>query len=145
MIQVSWRRPVTAFLLSFVACFVSVGMLAASRRTSAGEVELDRLIPREMWKGTGLNKLTVPEQQTLADEITALVGAARAAQGGAPAGQDKTQWRKLQRRMSKDDVRKLLGEPLRISAGRYGESWGYSGSGMATFDSKGRLDFWLEP
>ncbi len=145
MIHVSRRRMVTAILLSFVACFLLVGMLAASRRASPGEVELDRLIPREKWEGTGLNKLTVPEQQTLAGEITALVGAARAAQGGAPAGQDKTRWRKLQRRMSKDDVRKLLGEPLRISAGRYGESWGYIGSGMATFDAKGRLDFWLEP
>ena len=144
MIHVSRRSLVTALLLSFVAYFVSVGMLAASRRTSSGE-ELDRLIPREKWEGTGLNKLTVPEQQTLAGEITALVGAAQAAQGGAPAGQDKTQWRKLQRRMSKDEVRKLLGEPLRISVGRYSESWGYSGSGMATFDAKGRLDFWLEP
>jgi hypothetical protein len=145
MIHVSWRRLVTAFLLSFVACFVSVGMLAASRRTSAGEQELDRLIPREKWEGTGLNKLTAREQQTLAGEIAALIGAARTAQGSAPAGQDKTQWRKLQRRMSKDEVRKLLGEPLRISAGRFGESWGYIGSGMATFDAKGRLDFWLEP
>jgi hypothetical protein len=145
MIQVSRRSLVSAILLSFVAYFVSVGMLAAGRRTWAGEDELDRLIPREKWEGTGLNKLTVPEQQTLADEITALVGAARAAQGDAPAGQDKTHWRKLQRRMSKDEVRKLLGEPLRISAGRFGESWSYIGSGMTTFDAKGRLDFWLEP
>lgn len=145
MIDVSRRSLVNTFLLSFIAYFVSVGMLAASRRLSTGEEQLDRLIPRAKWEGTGLNKLTAPEQQALAGEITALVGAARTAQGGAPAGQDKTQWRKLQRRMSKDEVRKLLGEPLRISAGRFGESWGYIGTGMATFDAKGRLDFWLEP
>ena len=145
MIHVSWRRWVSAFLLSFVAYFVSVGMLAASRRTSPGEMGLDRLIPREKWEGSGLNKLTVVEQETLAGEITALVGAGQAAQSGAPAELDKTQWRKLHRRMSREEVRKLLGEPLRISAGRYCESWGYMGSGMVTFDSKGHLDFWMEP
>jgi hypothetical protein len=145
MRHVCWRRLVAALLLSFVAYFGLVGMLAASRRSSPGEMELDRLIPREKWEGTGLNKLTVPEQQTLAGEISALTGAARAAQSGAPPEPDRTQWRKLQRHMSKDEVRKLLGEPLRISASRYFESWQYSGSGMATFDSKGRLDFWMEP
>jgi hypothetical protein len=145
MIHVSRRSLVSAFLLSLVACFVSVGMLAASRRISTGEEQLDRLIPREKWAGAGLNKLTAPEQQTLADEITTLVGAARTAQGGAAVELDRTQWRKLHRLMSKDEVRKLLGDPLRISAGRFGESWDYIGSGMASFDAKGRLDYWLEP
>ena len=86
MIHVSWRSLVSAFLLSFVACFVSVGMLAASRRVSTGGEQLDRLIPREKWEGAGLNKLTVPEQQTLAEEITTLVGAARTAQGEPQTG-----------------------------------------------------------
>jgi hypothetical protein len=57
---------------------------------------------------------------------------------------DKGQWRKLQRGMSKDDVKKLLGEPGKISVSKYYEFWYYAG-GSATFDSKGRLDSWNEP
>lgn len=66
-------------------------------------------------------------------------------QSAAPTQNDKSQWRKLQRHMSKDDVRKLLGEPRSISVSRYCEAWAYIGSGSVTFDSKGRLDYWLEP
>ena len=57
---------------------------------------------------------------------------------------DKTQWRKLQRGMSKDDVRKLIGEPGKVSVGKYFEFWYYAG-GDVSFDSKGRLDSWDEP
>ena len=66
-------------------------------------------------------------------------------QAGAPAVKDKSQWRKLHRRMSKDEVRNLLGEPLSITVSRYCEAWAYIGSGSVTFDNKGRLDYWLEP
>ena len=64
---------------------------------------------------------------------------------------DRAQWRKLQRHMTKDEVRKLLGEPDRVSVSRFFESWYYSGGnlnfsgGSVTFDGKGRVDFWSEP
>ena len=45
----------------------------------------------------------------------------------------------LHRSMSKDEVRKLLGEPDRVSVSRFFESWEYSG-GSVTFDGKGRVD-----
>ena len=73
------------------------------------------------------------------------------AQSDTPAGKDRSQWRKLHRGMVKDDVRKLLGEPDRISVSRFSESWYYSGGntnfsgGSVTFDGKGRVDFWSEP
>jgi hypothetical protein len=119
-------------------------MLEACRRNQSIDAQLDRFIPREKWEVTGLNKLTGSEQQTLADEITSLLGATRTAQSGVPAGRDKTQWRKLKRRMSKEEVRKLLGEPQSISVSRYNESWSYLG-GDVMFDGKGRLDSWIEP
>lgn len=58
--------------------------------------------------------------------------------------EDRSQWRKLQRGMSKDDVKKLIGEPGKVSVGKYYEFW-YYGGGSVTFDSKGRLDSWNEP
>jgi outer membrane protein assembly factor BamE (lipoprotein component of BamABCDE complex) len=45
--------------------------------------------------------------------------------------------------MSKDDVRKLLGEPARISVSRFDEEWDYP-RGTIMFDGKGRLDAWSE-
>jgi outer membrane protein assembly factor BamE (lipoprotein component of BamABCDE complex) len=70
--------------------------------------------------------------------------AASAQQSDTPSAKDKSQWRKLQRHMSRDDVKKLLGEPDRISVSRFFESWYYS-SGSVTFDGKGHVDFWSEP
>jgi outer membrane protein assembly factor BamE (lipoprotein component of BamABCDE complex) len=67
-----------------------------------------------------------------------------AQQNDTPAAKDKSQWRKLQRHMSRDDVKKLLGEPDRVSVSRFSESWYYL-SGSVTFDGKGHVDFWSEP
>jgi hypothetical protein len=143
MIHDSWRKLVAAVIFSFIAYIASSAALAATGSPTPPQVELDHVIPREKWVGTGLDKLTVAEQQTLADEITGLLGAARWTQSSTPAGKDRNQWRMLHRRMSKDEVRKLLGEPYRVSVSRYFETWDYSG-GEVMFDGKGRVDSWSE-
>jgi outer membrane protein assembly factor BamE (lipoprotein component of BamABCDE complex) len=78
----------------------------------------------------------------------AAVPPADSAQTSQNSGQaptvDRSQWRKLQRGMSKDDVRKLIGEPGKVSVAKYYEFWYYAG-GNVTFDAKGRLDAWNEP
>jgi hypothetical protein len=142
MTQVSGPRFLAALLFLLLGYFASGGRLAA-RLTHAADAQLDQLIPREKWTAAGLDKLTAAEQQTLAGDITALVGAGPSAGSAAPVGRDRSQWRKLARRMSRDDVRKLLGEPLRVSVSRFYESWDYLG-GTVTFDGKGRVDFWSE-
>jgi len=134
-------RLFTMLLFGFAVYVVSDGTLAASR-LARPDVGLDQLIPREKWTGTGLGKLTEPEQQKLASEITVLLDEQRT-KNDILTGKDRSQWRKLQRRMSKDDVRKLLGEPFRVSASRYCEYWEYL-DGTVTFDSKGHVDFWSE-
>ena len=143
MRHVSGRRLVNALLFSFIVCFVLGDAFEAGGLTRTAQAELDHLIPRDKWEGAGLNKLTASEQQTLADEITALLGTARSTQSSAPAAKDRSQWRMLQRHMSKDDVKKLLGEPLKVSVSRFYESWYYPG-GTVTFDGKARLDSWSE-
>jgi hypothetical protein len=143
MIHISWRRQVAAFLFTSVALFAWGGTPAASSPSGSIAVELDHLIPRGQWEIAGLNKLTAGEQLKLAGEITGLLGAAQSDQAGAPVQKDRTQWRSLRRHMSKDDVRKLLGEPRRVSVSRFYESWDYMG-GTVIFDGKGRLDAWSE-
>jgi hypothetical protein len=142
MSHFSCSRLVAALILSSSVYFIWDCTLAATRTSASAEVELDHLIPREKWTGTGLNKLTVTEQQTLAEEITALLGATRSTESAA-AGKDRSQWRMLKRHMSKDDVRKLLGEPVRVSVSRFYESWDFFG-GTVIFDGKDRVDSWTE-
>lgn len=142
MIHVSWRRLLASFFVCLAAYFFLGGVLAASKHTQTVE-GLDHFIPRDKWPGAGLDKLTATEQQALADDITSLLVTARAADHPTSATKDRTQWRKLQRHMTKDDVRKLLGEPDTISVSRFFESWYYLG-GSVTFNSKGRVDLWGE-
>lgn len=143
MRYVSRCRLGTALLFSFAVYFVLGDALAAGRLTHAVQAELDHLIPRDKWEGTGLNKLSASEQQTLADEITTLLGSAKSPQTAATPSKDRSRWRMLQRHMSRDDVKKLLGEPPKVSVTRFYESWYYLG-GTVTFDGKGRLDSWTE-
>lgn len=68
---------------------------------------------------------------------------AQSADSSSSAQNDRSQWRQLKRRMSKDDVRKLLGDPARVSVSRFYEAWDYP-RGTVIFDGKGRLDAWSE-
>ena len=140
MMQISGRSFVIAFLVGAAAYFVLVSASRANTQSIAG---LDQLIPREKWDEAGLNKLTVAEQQTLAGDITVLLAAAQATENRTTGMKDRSQWRKLQRHMTKDDVRKLLGEPQAISVSKFAESWYYV-DGNLTYDGKGRLDMWSE-
>jgi hypothetical protein len=142
MTYVSGHRLVTAVLVSGAVYLVMGGALAASKHTQTAE-GLDHLIPQEKWAGAGLNKLTLAEQQTLAEDITSLLAGARRTENGTAAGKDRNQWRKLQLRMTKDGVRKILGEPETVSVSRFAESWYYIG-GTVTFDGKGRVEMWSE-
>lgn len=143
MMHVSWRRSVAALIFTSVTFFAWDGTTAASRPSDSTEVRLDHYIPRGQWEISGLNKLTAPEQQALASEITDLLGAAQSTETGSSTQNDRSQWRRLQRGMSKDEVRKLLGEPVRVSVSKFYESWAYP-RGTVTFDGKGRLDAWSE-
>jgi hypothetical protein len=140
MMQDSGRSFVIAFLVGATAYFVLVGASAANTQSIAG---LDRLIPREKWDEAGLSKLTVAEQQTLAGDITLLLAAARTTENRTAGTKDRSQWRKLQLHMAKDDVRKLLGEPKAITVSKFAESWYYV-DGNLTYDGKGRLEMWSE-
>ena len=142
MVHISGRSLLTAGVVILAVSSVWGGALAASKHTQTVE-GLARFIPREKWAGAGLDKLTVTEQQALADDITSLLSGARMKESSTASLKDRTPWRKLQRRMTKEDAKKLLGEPETVSVSRFYESWYYP-AGSVTFDGKGRLDFWTE-
>jgi len=141
--NISWPRLVAVVVFSVSVYFALGDASAASRESYSTEVELDRLIPQEKWAAAGLDKLTSAEQRALADDITALVASGRSIDNAISSTKDRSEWRKLQRHTSKDEVKRLLGEPMRVSVSSYYESWYYLG-GAVTFDGKGRLDSWNE-
>jgi hypothetical protein len=140
MIHVSWHTLVAGLLFSSVGSFTCGGTIAATRPYDSVEVKLDHVIPQEK---SGLNEFTAPEHQPSANGITGLLVAAQSTEINTPAQSDRSQWRRLQRRMSKEDVRKLLGEPIRVSVSRFYEVWDYP-RGTIIFDGKGRVDSWSE-
>jgi outer membrane protein assembly factor BamE (lipoprotein component of BamABCDE complex) len=73
----------------------------------------------------------------------AVAAQSQSTESGSTAQPDRSQWRQLKRRMTKDDVKKLLGEPTRISVSRFYEEWDYP-RGTIIFDGKGRVDAWSE-
>jgi hypothetical protein len=139
MKQISGRAFVIACLVGATTYFVLVSA-SANTQSIAG---LDQLIPRGKWDEAGLNKLTVAEQESLAGDITLLLASAQTRENRTAGTKDRSQWRKLQRHMTKDDVRKLLGEPQAITVSKFAESWYYV-DGNLTYDGKGRLDMWSE-
>lgn len=60
-----------------------------------------------------------------------------------PAG--KTSWRSLQKGMSKDDVRRIMGEPKKIEVYSGFEYWYYGVFAKVEFDDSGLVTGWTEP
>lgn len=60
--------------------------------------------------------------------------------------QSQENWRRLQKGMSKSEVRHLLGKPGKIRSRSYGDTWYYPDvlGGSVSFDNS-RVDGWSEP
>ena len=53
-------------------------------------------------------------------------------------------WRKLERGMSKDEVREILGEPENVLTLSIISTWSYPNGGSVSF-MQGKVDGWMEP
>lgn len=60
-----------------------------------------------------------------------------------PAGKDA--WRKLKKKMSKEQVKKLLGEPDKIDRFSNFEVWNYKEHSTVEFNDDGYVKGWHEP
>ena len=54
-------------------------------------------------------------------------------------------WRALHKGMTKDEVKKLLGEPKDMMKLNEYDVWDYAGGGSVRFDGSGRVEGWYEP
>jgi len=75
-------------------------------------------------------------------------GVTRPRTKASPKWQDKASWRRLQKGMSKEDVRTILGEPGKIDTTLFFmEKWYYPSisGGRVIFDEKGIVKGWSEP
>jgi hypothetical protein len=67
----------------------------------------------------------------------------------APARGIEGNWSKLERGMTREEVRGILGEPDDIPMHSYLEIWDYSktygGSCSVTFDESGKVESWIGP
>lgn len=64
-----------------------------------------------------------------------------------PRWKDVSVWRGLSHGISKDDVKRILGEPGKVSDLGFQVTWyyGYPLGGEVTFGKDGRLESWSEP
>jgi hypothetical protein len=58
---------------------------------------------------------------------------------------DKASWRSLEKGMTKDQVKKILGEPTGVMNFNESEIWDYASGGSVRFDRSGRVLGWYEP
>lgn len=63
---------------------------------------------------------------------------------GGPSPFELEDWAKLRRKMSKQSVRVLLGDPLGVS-GSGEEVWSFPFNGKVTFGNDGKLESWQAP
>ena len=80
MLHDSWRKLVAAHSSVSIAFIASGAGLAATDSLTPQQVELDPSSHGISGQERDSDKLTAAEQQTLADEITGLLGAARSTQ-----------------------------------------------------------------
>ena len=66
-------------------------------------------------------------------------------EGPVGKSEEISAWRKLRRGMSREEVKRLLGEAENISVSAYAEIWRYERGGFAWFNANGQLDSWDEP
>ncbi len=58
---------------------------------------------------------------------------------------DKTLWRSLEKGMTKQEVKKILGEPSGVLNFNENEIWDYASGGSVRFDRSGHVLGWYEP
>jgi len=103
------------------------------------EVPVEKIVERVVEK-----RVEVPEVKEVIRYVDRPVVAKSAPVVDGPSRYDLEDWAKLRRKMNKDTVRVLLGDPLRVS-GAGQEVWSFPFGGSVTFASDGKLESWQVP
>ena len=97
-----------------------------------------------------LERVVLMLQQRVAKLEAALERPYKSVRPGVAKGnwREKSNWRRLRKGMTMDQVTELLGEPEKVRAGSYLTVWywGHPGGGSVDFDGEtSRVDGWDEP
>lgn len=103
------------------------------------EVPVEKIVERVVEK-----RVEVPVVKEVIRYFDRPVVAMSAPVVDGPSRYDLEDWAKLRRKMNKDTVRVLLGDPLRVS-GAGQEVWSFPFGGSVTFASDGKLESWQVP
>jgi hypothetical protein len=103
------------------------------------EVPVEKIVERVVEK-----RVEVPVITEVIRYVDRPVEAKAAQVADGPSRYELEDWAKLRRKMTKDTVRVLLGDPLRVS-GSGQEVWTFPFGGTAMFTSDGKLESWQVP
>lgn len=123
------------FIALGVAAFCIVAFTGTQILGSQGKPIEDRVANLEIQVSDLTSRVIQLEKQ--------LASSSAPATSVVPVG--KAAWRKLQKSMTKSQVRALLGEPENITAFGTFEVWRYKSRSEVQFDSNGSVEGWREP
>lgn len=126
-------------MLLVVSASVILVTLTANRLLGAQDKTLAERVSNLEMQVSDLNSRVLQLEKQLSTKSTG----GREINQNIPAG--KTAWRTLQKGMTKDQVRKILGEPIDIDMYSSFEVWHYKESSHVQFDASGYVDGWNEP
>ena len=116
-----------------------VGGIVIPAVTGAQEETLDERVAR-------LERMIVNLEDRVAHlEKSQGPGVVPASSSERKVEKDKLPWLSLKKGMSKDQVKKILGEPKGVMNFNEAEIWDYASGGSVRFDSSGRVLGWYEP
>ena len=103
------------------------------------EVPVEKIVERILEK-----RVEVPVVKEVIRYVDRPVVAAPAPAADGPSRYELEDWAKLRRKMNKDTVRVLLGDPLGVT-GSGQEVWSFPFNGKVTCGSDGKLESWQVP
>ncbi len=121
-----------------ICCILGATLMLSERGNTQDKLISDRVTNLEI-QVLDLQSRVMSLEKQISNQATSSIQSNK----NVPAG--ITSWRSLQKGMSKDQVRRILGEPESINVLTYSETWWFAGYGNVSFDNSGRVTGWSEP
>jgi len=128
----------TFFFVSLALLFCLAATIAGAAATSAQKQSVEERVALLEKHVADLQERVSKLEKQLTWRVTPVNAGREAKPGIAP-------WRALHKGMTKDEVKKLLGEPKDMMKLNEYDIWDYAGGGSVRFDVSGRVEGWYEP
>jgi len=128
----------TLFFVSLALLLCLAAAIAVAAATSAQKQTVEERVALLEKHVANLQERVSKLERQLTGRVTPGTAGREAKSGIAP-------WRALHKGMTKDEVKKLLGEPKDMMKLNEYDVWDYPGGGSVRFDGSGRVEGWYEP